>query len=74
MVLGENSKKPSKGIDCWLNKPSRRSPVSAVGSTAKEREFVLDPKPPPLSLGTLIIKVKVIPLLYTSSYYIHIRS
>ena len=47
-VLGEISKKSSKDIDCWLNKPSKRSPVS---STAREREFVLDPKPPPLSLG-----------------------
>lgn len=52
MILGENSKKASKGVDCWLkNKSSKRSSMSTVGSIAREREFVLDPKPPPLSLG-----------------------
>ena len=51
MILGENSKKASKGVDCWLNKSSKRSSMSTVGGIAREREFVLDPKPPPLSLG-----------------------
>lgn len=54
-LIGESGKKSNKGVDCWLNKPSKKSPVSSVGSIAGEKEFVLDPKPPPLSLGNICV-------------------
>ena len=53
LVLGENNKKLNKGVDCWLTKPRKELAVNLVGS--KEKEFVLDPKPPPLSLGNVCI-------------------
>ena len=48
-ILGETNKKLDKGVDCWLNKPRKK--LAIVGS--KEKEIVLDPKPPPLSLGNV---------------------
>ena len=47
-IIGEDGKKVWQRVDCWLNKPQKNQ---AVSTTVKEREIVLDPKPPPLSLG-----------------------
>ena len=56
-ILGGTNKKLNKGVDCWLSKPRKKLSVNVVGS--KEKEFVLDPKPPPLSLGNMCICVSV---------------
>lgn len=49
LISGERDKKLNKGVDCWLNKSRNKLPQNPAGNIAREK--VLDPKPPPLSLG-----------------------
>ena len=52
LKLGESGKRLNQRVDCWLNKP-KKIPLNSVGNVTREKEFVLDPKPPPLSLGSI---------------------
>ncbi|XP_065904743.1 RING finger protein 32-like [Dysidea avara] len=61
---GEDGKKVRQRVDCWLNKPQKNQ---AVSTTVKEREIVLDPKPPPLSLAQRIGLVEAPKGLLTES-------
>ena len=47
--IDEDGRKTER-VDCWLNKPQKSQVMSTM---VKEREIVLDPKPPALSLGNL---------------------
>lgn len=51
LYIGENGKKVLQRVDCWLNKPQKNQ---AFSTTMEEREIILDPKPPPLSLGNVL--------------------